>query len=162
MPSCEAVLRRFTGPRGEILVDLRYAPLFMSMWRGELDLDMVEQLFAWTRERNRVALEELSQVAYLNHVDELHMVSGDVRRRISELSIDLHASGLREGMVGSWQVLSSPMLRGFLRAASWVTNGAVDGRVVGSWAEGIAVAVAALAREGVAVTVPGPYSFPLD
>ena len=90
------------------------------------------------------------------------MPATDVRRRINELTLDMRANGSRDAMVGSWQILANPLVRGLLKAGSWITNGNMDGRVAANWSDGIAQAVLELRRVGVDVPSidAGSYVFP--
>lgn len=155
-------LIRFADADGEIEVDPRFAPLYLTRWRGRLSASVVTALFEFSTEVAAVALAEGTRVAYVNEVDEIARPDAAVRRLISELSVELERSGKRAAMVGSWQVISNPVIRGFLKALGWVTNNAVDGRVAADWADGIAQATAALVAAGQALPPidAANYGFP--
>ncbi|PRQ09040.1 hypothetical protein ENSA7_10300 [Enhygromyxa salina] len=132
----------------EILIDVAHAPLYLSCWRGQLSVDVVTQLFEFSHEVAQAALDSMTRVAYVNHVDDVQRPSSDVRRTVTELSLELARSGRREPTVGSWQIICNPLIRGVLTALTWVSSKMVDGRIVSSWEHGITEAVAALEDAG--------------
>lgn len=155
-------LHRIADAMGEIEVDLRFAPLYLSRWRGRLSAEVITALFEFTTVVAKQAIAETGRVAYVNHVDTLERPDAEVRRLIGDLSVEFKQAGYAIMSVGSWQIIGNPLLRGVLRALGWVTNDTVDGRVASSWEEGIAQATAALAAAGQrAPVIDGrAYQFP--
>jgi hypothetical protein len=154
---------RFADEHGEIEIDLRYTPLYLCRWRGRLSHSIVTELFAFSAEVADRALAQMMRVAYVNDVDEIERPDGEVRRLIAELSVDLERNGQRIAMVGSWQIIRNPVIRGVLKAASWVSNGLVDGNTAADWNDGIRRAVLALEAAGQPVPAldPSSYRFPV-
>jgi hypothetical protein len=148
------VLLRFTGSDGEIAIDPRHAPLYLSVWEGELDEEIVRDFFVWSKERSRMALEMGTHVAYVNDVDRIR-VNADMRKLISDLSKDFQQSGYAAANVGSWQILSSPMIRGALTAVRWMTSDAVAGKPTKDWMHGIREALQSSQSESMMLSVNG-------
>jgi hypothetical protein len=144
----QADLLRLADEHGSIEIDRRFAPLFLCDWRGRLSIEVVSSFFEFSAEVADRALAELVRVAYVNDVDSIERPDSEVRRLIGDLSVDLERTGRRAAMVGSWQILRNPLIRGVLKATSWVTNGLVDGRVARNWEDGIQLAIAALVAIG--------------
>lgn len=140
--------RRIADATGEIELDLRYAPLYLTRWRGRLSCEVVTEFFEFSTVVAKRAISETGRVAYVNHVDALERPDAEVRRLVGDLSVEFKRDGYGMMSVGSWQIVSNSLLRGVLRALGWVTNDTVDGRLASSWADGIAQATAALAAAG--------------
>lgn len=155
-------LIRITDAGGEVVIDVDYAPLYLTYWRGNLSMELIARLFEFSNEVGQTALESMTRLAYVNHVDDVQRPDAQVRRLVTELSVEHERSGRKAPTVGSWQIISNPMIRGVLTALRWVSSDLVDGRTASSWDDGITRAVAALTDAGQQVPTidPSSYEFP--
>jgi hypothetical protein len=149
---------------GEIILDVAHEPLILSCWRGKLSVEVVAEFFEFTNRVGQAALDSMTRLAYVNHVDDAERPSSEVRRAITELTVALQRAGRGAPTVGSWQVIRNPVIRGVMTTLQWVSRD-IDRRMASSWEDGITRAIAALELAGQPMPPgssidPASYQFP--
>jgi hypothetical protein len=155
-------LTRLADPHCEIVIDRRYAPLYLTRWTGKLSVEVLGELHDCLLGFGQTALAAGLRLAYVNHVGGIERSSAAVRRAFIERAAQLRHSVHGQVQLGSWHVIGSPLVRGVLAMARWVTAGDDEDHFVGNTAEGIRGATAALAKHGVDIDIdPSTYEFPV-
>ncbi|NVB39674.1 hypothetical protein G6O69_17660 [Pseudenhygromyxa sp. WMMC2535] len=155
-------LERFTGSKGEILVDARFAPLYLTSWRGKVDAEVLDKLYAWLLDESAAIAAKGGCIAYVNDLGAIETASSGVRQIFVDRAANLRHTVHGQVNVGAWHVVGEGEARGILAKLAWVSPNDWKGYEVSSWAEGIRAAQEALREAGIEIEEPEPedYAFP--
>lgn len=112
------------GSEGDaIVVDETYFPVVISTWYGAASPQAVRAYYEWLG--RMLANAMASQRLLVNVVDSAHagVPSAEVRRLISELTLEWEQRGADASTVRAFVVIESAAIRGVLNVLAWLHGG---------------------------------------
>jgi hypothetical protein len=133
-------------PGGIATFDARYAPLYITTFRGRIELDAAEWNAAVARPFLEAAVREHRPVFYITDAREMAAPSATVRKYwADQMKTQRH---MTERFLATYIVINSAILRGALTAIQWLVDRPDQLRYVTTFAEAVREADRLLVEAG--------------
>lgn len=133
---------------GELVFDDRAFPIVLICLRGDLDAELVDQLFDWIKQLVTDSQDKKLRYALIFDALDIARPSPSLRGQIAR-RVDLLPPSWTSLNVGSHVLISSPVVRGALTALTWITSSKISTSFPDSLEAAIAKACVELRGAGI-------------
>jgi hypothetical protein len=147
MPGEPPQLQTFADGSAAVVVDTRHEPIVISTWFGAPNTALVERYFDWLGETLGGFAATKTGYGLINDASDAGRPDPMVRRLLAERGDVVSAESVHL-MLGSYTVISNPLVRGVMTALSWVRRGSWQTTLAASCAEAIAGLHATFEQQG--------------
>jgi hypothetical protein len=138
--------RWIDGDAGDVIVaNDTYFPIIVATWFGSPSERAVRGYFAWLDEMLARALRERVPIVNVTDSGLADVPTADVRRLVAELAKQWERAGATKDRVTSCVVVDNALIRGVLRALSWL-HGDMKSQQFATCEAALAAALDILAR----------------
>lgn len=146
-------LRWVESGSSAIALDATWYPVLFTTWFGTANDRTIREYFDWTNAQLRRIEKEQRAYSMIVDADSADRPAPQIRSLLAELTAEqtrVHAAA-RAMRVGTFVVMTNPMLRGALTAIQWLTASRIETEYAPSCAQAITLTEERLVARGSAL-----------